>query len=421
MHQHTRGNRREVGILGLVVGLTSAVLLMPAGTPVEAQGGPGQAAVIPGRYIVLFKEGTSSLKQMLLGRLQQYGILPTHAYGAAVNGFAATIPPSRLALLARDPSVASIEPELEGQLDAQTLSTGINRVDADRSSAAAGDGTGAVDVDIAILDSGISVTHPDLYYYKGKDFSKTGSLNDTFGHGTHVAGIAAARDNGDGVVGVAPGARIWALRVSNGIGAFTTSALIEAIDYMTANAGAIEVANMSLGFYGSSPALEAAIARCVKAGVTIVVSAGNERRSSDTRLPARHPDVICVSAIADSDGHCGGMGPATSYGADDRLASFSNFGSVVDIAAPGVGILSTYKSGRYALGNGTSMAAPHVAGAAALYIARNGRVGPAAVRQALLDAAMPQSQPPMELGTGLGGFSGDVDGYPEPLVYAGTF
>jgi subtilisin family serine protease len=160
----------------------------------------------------------------------------------------------------------------------------------------------------------------------------------------------------------------------------------------------------------------------MSAGVTYVVAAGNNAADAATFSPANHPSVITVSAMADEDGDCGADGLATYYGADDSFATFSNYGAVVDIAAPGVTIYSTYKNGGYATMSGTSMAAPHVVGCAALYLAGHLTATPAAVRTALLTLATPQApvEPWLDATTNRwrGGFSGDRDTYHEPLADA---
>lgn len=160
--------------------------------------------------------------------------------------------------------------------------------------------------------------------------------------------------------------------------------VIAGVDFVAQNADQIEVAKISLGCECTSDALNTAIRNSVVAGMTYVVAAGNNARDGSSFSPANHPDVITVSAIADSDGRCGGFGPATTYGNNDRLATFSNFGSSIEIAAPGVNIKSTYKNGSYAIASGTSMASPHVTGAAGLYGATNPIVSPPDVRNALL-------------------------------------
>jgi subtilisin len=171
----------------------------------------------------------------------------------------------------------------------------------------------------------------------------------------------------------------------------------------------IEVANMSLGG-GFSQALNDAVKRGTDAGIVFVVAAGNDNANAANYSPASAPTAITVSALADSDGLPGGTGANTSYGPDDSLASFSNYGSAVDIAAPGVDILSTYLSGGYAIGSGTSMASPHVAGAAALYMAGvSPRPSVAAVTVALLGSGWTTTDTCCY-------FDGDRDSDPEPLL-----
>jgi subtilisin family serine protease len=287
-----------------------------------------------------------------------------------------------------------------------------------------------VNVDIAILDTGIQTNHPDLNVVGGRNFAaffgNNTRYNDGNGHGTHVAGIAAARDNGANsggahVVGVAPGARLWAVKVLNNSGSGYTSWIIAGVDWVTDTTKhpPIEVANMSLAG-GNSAALNSAIARSVASGVTYVVAAGNSNADCQNSSPANStdPGVITVSAIADYNGRGGGGGAATtSYGADDTFATFSSYGTGsdgVDIAAPGVDILSTYRSSGYRRLSGTSMASPHVAGAAALRIATAGG-SPADVKNALLSAAKPASD------SGFGYTGGSKDGTDEPVLYAGGF
>lgn len=256
----------------------------------------------------------------------------------------------------------------------QTVPTGIGRIG---QSSYTGAGIG-----VAVIDTGVDSDHPDL------DGSVVGGVNcvnpnlsyeDDNGHGTHVAGTIGARDNEIGVVGVAPEVTFTSVKVLSKTGRGSWSSVICGIDWVTAHAQEynIQVANMSLGGLGSSDdacgdvnddALHRAICNSTAAGVTYVVAAGNEGDDADWHVPAAYDDtVITVSALADSDGLAGGLGSSTSYGPDDTFASFSNFGPVVDLGAPGVNILSTLLGGGYGNKNGTSMATPHVAGAAALF------------------------------------------------------
>jgi len=329
------------------------------------------------------------------------------------------------------------------RLQAATLpqSRAINRVNADvRTGAAKIDGIDdRVIAEIAILDTGVDGKHYDLNVVGGVNCTKSGCPSvtpiDKNGHGTHVAGTAAAKDNNKGPVGVAPGARLRSVKVLADNGTGWTSWIIAGINYVTANADRIDVVNMSLGGSGSDTAncgvngttvvdpFHKAICDSVAKGIVYVVAAGNEDKDASTSTPAAYPEVIAVSALADSDGFPGGNGVATSYGNDDTLASFSNFGSKVAIAAPGVSIYSTFPGDRKAPQgycaemSGTSMASPHVAGGAALYVAKNrgsktmNKAWVATVRSALLSVATPQGSPY--------GFTGDPDDSHEPLLNVG--
>ena len=277
--------------------------------------------------------------------------------------------------------------------------------------------TKGVDVDIAILDTGIDLDHPDLNVYRNVSLVEgavTG--DDDNGHGTHVAGIAAAKDNGKGVIGAAPGARLWSVKVCDKAGECKISDMIKGVQYITEHADEIDVVNISVET-PFSPALNRAISASIKAGVTYVVAAGNYGQDASKTSPASNPDVITVSAIADTDGKCGGLGPAleSNNSTDDTFAGFSNFGSSVSIAAPGVSILSTYLDGGYAVDSGTSMASPSVAGAAALIKAESPKSSPEDVKKALLETGSTPLTPCQ--GGPQGYFTGDPDSYKEPLLY----
>ncbi len=298
--------------------------------------------------------------------------------------------------------------------------TGLNRIDAELSPTANIDGNpNALDVDVAVIDTGIDLSHPDLHVFRNVNIissSKNGA--DDNGHGTHVAGTIGAKDDDKGVVGVAPGARLWAVKVLDAQGSGLMSNIIAGIDYVTQHASEIEVANLSLGCKCTSAALDSAINNAVNAGVVMVVAAGNSSANATNFSPANNPNVITVSAIADFNGQGGGgAGSTCRKDTDDTFADFSNYGNPIDIAAPGVCINSTYKGGGYTQMSGTSMASPHVAGAAALYIAGHGRASNAAgvssIKSALLGAAVSQSAQ--------NGFSGDPDSSQEPLLNVKNF
>jgi subtilisin family serine protease len=278
---------------------------------------------------------------------------------------------------------------------AQTLGTGVDRVDAEVSPTARIDGVDTgLDIDVAVIDTGVDLNHPDLHVMRrgGSDCTGEHNADDQNGHGTHVAGIVGALDNNVGVVGVAPGARIWPVRVLGADGSGPTSDVICGIDYVTRHASRIEVANMSLGVAGvvdstcgsNADAMHEAICASVAAGVTYVVAAGNSNADAYRTVPATYDEVITVSALADFDGQPGGLGgPTCFFDYDDTRADFSNFGADIDLIAPGLCILSTWPGGGYNTISGTSMASPHVAGGAALYKATHRNASPAEVKAAL--------------------------------------
>lgn len=380
--------------------------------------------VIPGQYIVVLNDDALNLRDILSEVAYKVNIEGTeilHIYEDVLNGFAINVPNERvIEALEQSPFVDYIEKDKMVKAFAQTLPSGVNRVDGDLSSTKSGNGGVSINTDIAILDSGIHTSHSDLNIYHQKTFvSGTSSGNDDNGHGTHVAGIAAARDNSIGVVGIAPGAKLWAIKVLDRNGSGALSTIIKGIDYIKQYASQIEVANLSLGCECKSSAFDTAINNAVKAGITFVVASGNSGKDASTFSPANNPNVIAVSAIGDSDGKCGGTGPSTGYGRDDTLASFSNYGAVVDMTAPGTKIYSTYKGNSYATMSGTSMAAPHVAGAAALYEASHPGASPSEVRNALLSNGSTSSTTCD--GKGHGYFTSDRDSYREPLLYVRNY
>ncbi len=436
----TRRVRRPERIFAaLVTALTMAIFLglypvLGAGQEGGAAPNPNRVVplhpvgAIPGQYIVVFDEGVTDPRGLAEALARRHGFTLRHSYAHALKGFAARMPAPVVQALAEDPDVAFVEPDLYARIGAQTIPTGIYRSAADLNAIANIDGNDdRIDVDIAIIDTGIDLDHPDLNVYRAVNCnsvaqcsSKRKAGDDDNGHGSHVAGTAAALDNGIGVVGVAPGARLWAVKVLNAIGSGSFSDVIRGIDYVKANAGEIEVANMSLGGQGSSGALELAIQNSVAAGVVYVVSAGNRLRdvygsdgvfgTGDEMIPAAYAEAMTVSAMADFDGQPGGLADQIvtfsncTHSGDDVFACFSNFsksvapgnpvtssGAAIDVAGPGVKIYSTWRDGGYNTISGTSMAAPHVTGAVALEIAANGRASNAsdvwAIRQALIDAA----------------------------------
>jgi subtilisin len=347
-------------------------------------------------YVVVLKGSAGSAAVVAKRHASRFGASVSHVYRNALSGYSATLSPARVAALRADPSVAAVVPDRTLHIQAQTLPTGINRIDGELSSTASGNGSGDVNVDVAIIDTGIT-PQADLNVVGGTNCVGGSSSSDDNGHGTHVAGTVAARDNAVGVVGVAPGARLWAVKVLNAQGSGSISQIICGIDWVTARSSgpsSIEVANMSLGgqslfgsFSGCSSSFDPmhpAICRSVQAGVTYAVAAGNSAANANNFVPATYAEVITVSALADFNGLPGGGAAATCRAdQDDTFADFSNFGADVDLIAPGVCITSTSNTGGLATFSGTSMASPHVAGAAALYKANNPSATPAAVKAAL--------------------------------------
>ncbi len=310
--------------------------------------------------------------------LAPLGLAPERVYEHALRGFSVTAPASLVADLAADPAVAFVEADRTFTVTGSGP-TGVDRIDADVVQTF-GTGT-SVDVDVAVIDTGVDGDHPDLVVHRQVNCTsglivlagngcREGSGEDDHGHGTHVSGTIGARDDGAGVVGVAPGARIWGIKVLGTIlGTGSTSDVIAGIDYATAHADEIEVVNMSLGGSGTSAATDEAIANATDAGIVVVVAAGNDSADAAGYTPANSPTAITVSAITDLDGVPGGLASGTCSGGDDTFATYSNYGSVVDIAAPGSCITSTRNGGGTTSMSGTSMASPHVAGAAAWYVA----------------------------------------------------
>lgn len=201
-----------------------------------------------------------------------------------------------------------------------------------------------------IIDSGIELTHPDLRVdtQRSRSFVNDTSPNDTNGHGTHVAGTVAALNNTIGVVGVAPGALLVAVRVLDRRGSGSTSGVIAGVDYVAQTGRAGDVANMSLGG-GASTALDTAVVNAAATGIRFTIAAGNSSANANNYSPARAngPNVFTVSSFANGD----------------SWSSFSNFGNPpIDFAEPGSSIKSTWLSGGYNTISGTSMAAPHLAG-----------------------------------------------------------
>jgi subtilisin family serine protease len=350
---------------------------------------PLQAASSAESFIVVFRTAADA-PSTASAVAQAHGLQVGYVYEHALQGMSALVPAGRLAALERDPRVAYVVEDMVRTISAQTIPTGIHRIFADDNTSIDIDGTDdyRVDVDVAVIDTGIDLEHPELNVVNstsclyssggGPPWSRTyycdaGGDDDHY-HGTHVAGTIAALDNGSGVVGVAPGARLWAVKVCDAQGSCPSSAIVAGIDHVAANAASVEVANMSLGGSGFNQAEYDAIQGAVDAGVAFAVAAGNDNDDANNYSPAAFDNALTVSALADFDGEPGGLGsPTCRDDQDDTLADFSNWGSAVQIAAPGVCILSTFpiEQGEYGTISGTSMASPHAAGALALLASAN--------------------------------------------------
>jgi subtilisin len=352
-----------------------------------------------GRYIVVLDDSANS-GAVARAHAERFGLEVSQVYQHALKGYAATMAAGVARRVASLRAVSWVERDRVVRASAQTMPTGINRIDADLSPTAAINGVDQrVNVDVAVIDTGIDLDHPDLNVYTagGKNcVSPLAPPDDLNGHGSHVAGTIGALDNAAGVVGVAPGARVWPVKVLSDAGVGLTSQIVCGIDHVTANASQIEVANMSLGGggsddgncgYSNNDSEHRAICAAVNAGVTFAVAAGNDHEDAANSVPAAYDEVITVSALADFNGQPGGGAPSTCRSdQDDTFANFSNYGADVDIIAPGVCILSTSMLGGYATLSGTSMASPHVAGGAALYKVTNPTATPAQVKSALQTA-----------------------------------
>jgi len=360
-------------IIGVVFGLIGTTLVSQA------------ARELPmARKIVVFQSGVDEpVKDALVKNFGGEKIKDL----SLVNGLAVLLPPKAIEALSRQTEVLRIdnddvvfalgkpacnynnvcEPELGEnpsctdckdvekepvpEQPPQEMAWGVNRIDADL---VWGTNTGQ-GVKVAIIDSGIDEDHLDLMEnIKGgyNTINPRKSWNDDYGHGTHVAGIVAALDNTIGVVGVAPEAHLYAVKVLNSRGIGFSSDIIDGLQWCIDHE--IQVANMSIGSSGSNESYHDAIIAAKNAGITIVAAAGNNGETDGSIVwPARWQETIAVSATNISD----------------ELAYFSSYGEEIDLAAPGQAINSTWNDGYYHVGSGTSMATPHVVGTVVLILA----------------------------------------------------
>jgi subtilisin len=378
----------------------------PAASKAPTPATQSDAADPAGRWIVLYRSGTNAVASSKR-QAKREGFRVDRTFSHAAQGFVAKMTAHQAASLRKDSSVMAVVPDEKIQLTAQGYPTGINRIGARTSLAAKIDGVNeGVDADVAVVDTGIAML-AELNVVGGYNCSSSDrtAWRDDEGHGTHVAGTIGAIDNDTGVVGVAPGVRLWAVKILNSSGAGLLSWYVCGLDWIAAQRDPddssrplFEAVNMSVTKWGrddrncgltNNDILHAAICRLTRSGVTVVAAAANDHANAYYRVPASYNEVITVSALADTDGRPGGLGGNRcyswgSYDKDDTFADFSNYGADVDLIAPGKCIWSTLRSGGYGYMSGTSMAAPHVTGAVALFKATRPLDTPADVRQALI-------------------------------------
>jgi subtilisin len=354
--------RRPLGFMILLLSCLAAVLLVSA--PVMAQSTGAE------RKIVVFQDwyGDAAAQAALL---RAHGAQPIEALGL-VKGMAAMLPPGVEKQLAARPEVRRVDVDAEvwalasvrarggkpgGAVQPpQQLPWGVDRIDAEW----AWDASRGAGVNVAVIDTGIDGSHPDLldnvkggvnFVRKGWRPPDPGAWADDNGHGTHVAGIIAAEDNDIGVVGVAPLASLYAVKVLNKSGSGYISDIIAGIEWAVDNG--MDVANMSLGTNSDVQSFHDACDAAADAGLLLVAAAGNDGGAVD--YPGAYSSVIAVAATD----------------INDARASWSSYGPEVLLAAPGVSVLSTWKGGGYKTISGTSMAAPHVTGTLALNLSAN--------------------------------------------------
>ena len=366
----------------------AALITLAAAAPASAQD----------EIVVLNGSADEPTAQEVAQREQALDFNAEHEYDQVIDGFAADLTDAQVAELERDPEVAYVVPNrpvrksgVVAAVDPTTVPPGIHRVTKTTSTGVRQAASGAV----AVLDTGVDLEHPDLNVAAGKNcVTPAASPDDTDGHGTHVAGTIGAKNDSQGVTGVAPGTKIYAVKVLDDAGNGTTATILCGAEWVLNNASSrnITVANFSLGGPGVSSTCasdpeHAVFCALANAKIVPVVAAGNDGvdfgATSTREVPASYPQVLTVTAMNDTDGRPGALGGSCSTTPDDRYATFSNYATkpaddAHTVAAPGVCIRSTYPGSRYARMSGTSMAAPHVAGLVALCKGEASTPGPCA-------------------------------------------
>lgn len=374
---NSRKLRRSLTTGAVLAGITGVVAVNMG----AAQAAPAEGAILSAdtpnavsdSYIVVLKDNvvTSTVSALANSLAGDYGADVTRTFGSALDGFSIKATEAEAKRLAADSDVAYVVQNQRIHTQ-QTASWGLDRIDqADLPLDDAYNVTNKADnVTAYVIDTGVTADHPDFggRVTGGADFiDNDDDPTDENGHGTHVAGTI-----GGETYGVAKGVQIVPVRVLDANGSGTTEQVVAGIDWVAQNASGPSVANMSLGGTADQ-ALDDAVRGAISAGVTFGIAAGNEGQDAGNTSPARVTEGITVAA---SDNQ-------------DAQADFSNFGEVVDLYAPGVDITSAWHDGGENTISGTSMATPHVVGAAALYLSGNPEATPADVESALTSAATP--------------------------------